>query len=477
MATHALRDVDPTCITICKKGANRQRIFLKKEADAGDANVVLPAPHDLMKTGDDWSAFYCVVAEPGAEEDPGQGSDQSIIDVWADESEIRKAAHRFAKNKGYVNRMHGALAEQGCHVVENAIALQDIAVGDQTIKKGSWYLAIEPSQEMRALVESGEITGVSLEGSGVRELLGKAASFAGAARCKSCGSKVAMDAKSCQNCGGSSLAKVGTTHEPTTAPGGPGLFRMKGKQLPAVIQHVFNDLVQSGHPKGPLTYRLAIGIVRNWAQGHDGKGNKVSADVQRKAAAAIAEWEKLKAEAKAKPNIKKVDDMDDDDKRGLMHRIGVALGLAKGGEEVDGLTDEETALIEAALRDGTGTVVNKTPEEDDTVDKDTQDRIEKIEKSVEETNGAISTLSGLVEKLVDHATKQKEREDAASTDPAKLKKAIEAIAEDQQATTTALAKIAESVEQLAVGGSSQHDDADTLRKEKKDEPWYAGIFD
>lgn len=87
-------------------------------------------------------------------------------------------------------------------------------------------------------------------------------------------------------------------HEPTVAPGGPGLWGMKGKQLPAYIQHVFNDLVESGHPHESHTYRLAVGIVENWAEGHDGKGNKVSAETQAKAAAAVAEWEKLRAEAK-----------------------------------------------------------------------------------------------------------------------------------------------------------------------------------
>lgn len=172
-ATHALYDVDPYAITICKKGANRQRIFLKKEHKEADT-LVLPAQHALLKDGD-WSVFYCVVAEPGAEEDPGMGDGAGTptIDTWRDEQEIRKAAHRFSKNKGYVNTMHGELEAQGCTVVENAVALSDIQIGEQTIKKGSWYLAIEPTAAVRAQVDAGEFTGVSMEGTGFRAELQK----------------------------------------------------------------------------------------------------------------------------------------------------------------------------------------------------------------------------------------------------------------------------------------------------------------
>lgn len=81
---------------------------------------------------------------------------------------------------------------------------------------------------------------------------------------------------------------------------------MKGKQLPGAIQHVYNDLVEGGKPTGGMTYRLAVGIVRNWAQGHDGKGNKVNSAVQAKAVKAMAEWEKLRGQAHA-DNVKELD--------------------------------------------------------------------------------------------------------------------------------------------------------------------------
>jgi hypothetical protein len=89
-------------------------------------------------------------------------------------------------------------------------------------------------------------------------------------------------------------------HERTIGSKGHGLFNMPGAQLPAYIQHVYNDMVEGGAKPGGHTYRLAIGIVQNWAEGHDGHGNKVSTKTQAKAVAAVAEWEKLKARAHAR---------------------------------------------------------------------------------------------------------------------------------------------------------------------------------
>jgi HK97 family phage prohead protease len=80
---------------------------------------------------------------------------------------------------------------------------------------------------------------------------------------------------------------------------GKGLWGHKDWQLPAYIQHVANDLIKSGHDES-RAIEMAVGIVRNWAEGHNGKGGKVSAETQAKAVKAMAEWESLKAATKAK---------------------------------------------------------------------------------------------------------------------------------------------------------------------------------
>lgn len=89
-------------------------------------------------------------------------------------------------------------------------------------------------------------------------------------------------------------AGASTVHEPFGSPSGPGLFHHKGLQLPAYIQHVAHRLLAQGHDES-RAIEMAVGIVRDWAHGHDGHGNKVSADVQAAAAKAMAQWEADKA--------------------------------------------------------------------------------------------------------------------------------------------------------------------------------------
>jgi HK97 family phage prohead protease len=69
-------------------------------------------------------------------------------------------------------------------------------------------------------------------------------------------------------------------------------------QLPAYIQHVAHELIGQGHDESRAV-EMAVGIVKNWAAGHDGHGHHVHPDVQAAAAKNIAEWEALKAKAHA----------------------------------------------------------------------------------------------------------------------------------------------------------------------------------
>ena len=61
--------------------------------------------------------------------------------------------------------------------------------------------------------------------------------------------------------------------------------------LPAYIQHVAHDLMQERGMGESQAIQMAIGICQRWARGEGG----VSADTKAKAAAAIAEWDKMKA--------------------------------------------------------------------------------------------------------------------------------------------------------------------------------------
>jgi hypothetical protein len=97
--------------------------------------------------------------------------------------------------------------------------------------------------------------------------------------------------------------EASTVPEPTVPPGGPGLFHIKGRELPPYIQHLWHHLA----PKygKHRAYGMAVGIVKKWAAGvnpggwqtKSGKGKRTHADVRAAAAKNVAMWEKDKADA------------------------------------------------------------------------------------------------------------------------------------------------------------------------------------
>jgi len=81
--------------------------------------------------------------------------------------------------------------------------------------------------------------------------------------------------------------KVGHTEQ--------GLWHHKGMQLPAYIQHIANDLREQRGMGESQAIQMAVGVCKRWAEG----GGDVTPETRAKAAAAVAEWEALKAKAKA----------------------------------------------------------------------------------------------------------------------------------------------------------------------------------
>src|SRR6266704_5539707 len=76
-------------------------------------------------------------------------------------------------------------------------------------------------------------------------------------------------------------------HEPLGKPGGPGLFHHKGMQLPAYIQHIARDLMESRAMPESEAIATAVAQCKKWAAG----GQDVKPGTRAKAAAAVAEWE------------------------------------------------------------------------------------------------------------------------------------------------------------------------------------------
>lgn len=71
--------------------------------------------------------------------------------------------------------------------------------------------------------------------------------------------------------------------------------------LPLYIRAVAHAFIRKGMPESQAIQR-AVGVVRDWSRGSDGKGGHVTAGTQAKAAAALAQWTALKARAHAHAN-------------------------------------------------------------------------------------------------------------------------------------------------------------------------------
>jgi len=111
------------------------------------------------------------------------------------------------------------------------------------------------------------------------------------ALCKPAGGKVALTPRT---------PEASTVVKPTVPPGGPGLFHIKGRNLPPYMEHLWFHLVKRYGKHD--AYRVANGIVHKWAAGINPGGRhptKTHPDVRAAAAKNIAQWEKDKADAHA----------------------------------------------------------------------------------------------------------------------------------------------------------------------------------
>ncbi len=95
-------------------------------------------------------------------------------------------------------------------------------------------------------------------------------------------------------------AKTGmlsVTPAPEGKPGGPGLWDVRGMQLPPYFQNIRNALQRAGH-SDESAYRITWGAIRRWASG---SGN-VHPEVRAAARKALAQLSEKQAEAHAHSN-------------------------------------------------------------------------------------------------------------------------------------------------------------------------------
>lgn len=91
-----------------------------------------------------------------------------------------------------------------------------------------------------------------------------------------------------------SLLKA-SVHEPV---GRKPLWHHPGWQLPAYIQHIANDVRESGKSESHAI-AIAVSAVKKWSVG----GKKVDSNTRAAARKAVAEWEAEKARAHASTSV------------------------------------------------------------------------------------------------------------------------------------------------------------------------------
>jgi DNA adenine methylase len=95
-----------------------------------------------------------------------------VVDAQGDiysPDEVRQAAHRFMEEFGGLGLMHRMRVNGQVKVLESYLAPVDFAVGDTTVRKGTWLLAVRIlSDELWAEVKDGKLTGFSIGGSARR---------------------------------------------------------------------------------------------------------------------------------------------------------------------------------------------------------------------------------------------------------------------------------------------------------------------
>jgi hypothetical protein len=119
--------------------------------------------------------FYAVVTEP---ELPDSDGDRfSPV-------EIEKMAHEFLRNytaapAEHSPDVHHGGRDAGADLIEHFIAPCDLTLAGEPVTAGSWVQAWQVDDPLtKAEVESGEITGLSLEGSGFRHPIERGSSNA-----------------------------------------------------------------------------------------------------------------------------------------------------------------------------------------------------------------------------------------------------------------------------------------------------------
>ena len=151
----AISDAKISFVSLVNKAANK-RSFLITKAEDGEAQFSTYGR--IVKTDTDHHFVTGIVYEPMTEDAHGN---------YMTEEEITKAAYWYAKNNGSVDLQHSFQTLEKAEVVESWVAKADFELGGETVKKGTWLMTVEVTdEEVWDAIQKEEITGFSMGGVG-----------------------------------------------------------------------------------------------------------------------------------------------------------------------------------------------------------------------------------------------------------------------------------------------------------------------
>lgn len=151
----AIENARISFVSLVDKAANLRK-FLITKAEDGKATFATCGRIIKADTGSHYATG--IVYEPMVEDAQGN---------FMTEAEITKAAHWFAKNSNKVDLQHSFEPLDGACVVESWIAKSDTTIGDAAVKKGTWLMTVEVTDDnIWKSIEKGKITGFSMGGIG-----------------------------------------------------------------------------------------------------------------------------------------------------------------------------------------------------------------------------------------------------------------------------------------------------------------------
>lgn len=152
---YEITDAKISFVSLVDKAANKRQFLLKK-ADDGKASFTTYGR--IIKADAESHYVTGIVYEPMEEDSHGN---------YMTEEEITKAAYWFAKNGDKVDLQHSFDVLDGATVVENWIAKADFEIDGEAIRKGTWLMTVEVTDEsVWEAIEKGDITGFSMGGVG-----------------------------------------------------------------------------------------------------------------------------------------------------------------------------------------------------------------------------------------------------------------------------------------------------------------------